>query len=199
MSLSLARFAATWLLVACAVSGCVTVISPPQGTTDPVEVYVVDHGRTSSLVVPSEHGMLRYAYGDWAYYALGQKDLFHGIAALLWPTRSGLGRAELVGTASAETVSTSVPSIQSLHRVRVERARLRAFEQSMEALYAAGREREVENSLAGLTFVPHPRPYTYFWNSNHAVAGWLRELGCLTRGASFLANWRVAAESESRK
>jgi hypothetical protein len=44
--------------------------------------------------------------------------------------------------------------------------------------------------------VHHPRAYTAFWNSNHAVASWLRELGITTRGPSFGANWRVATAHE---
>jgi hypothetical protein len=192
VSLAFARFAAAWLSLACTLYGCATTITPPQSPVDPVEVFVVDHGRTTSLVIPSSSaGALRYAYGDWNYYALGRKDLFHGIAALLWPTPSALGRAEFQTAATEEDIRTQVHSIEALHVIHVERAQVHAFEQRMETLYNAGRGSEVENLPTGLRFVPHPRRYTYFWNSNHAVASWLRELGCRTRGASFRASWRI--------
>jgi hypothetical protein len=182
------HLAPVWLPVVFALSGCVTTLIPPKSPVDPVDVFIVDHGRTTSLVIPSsDGGALRYAYGDWNWYALGRTDLYHGIAALLWPTRSALGRAELRSATTAAEISSR------FHVVQINRERVRTFEKSMELLYAAGREQEVENPAVGLSFVPHPRPYTYFWNSNHAVASWLRELGCRTRGASFHASWRVVS------
>jgi hypothetical protein len=62
----------------------------------------------------------------------------------------------------------------------------------MEALYDSGRDTEVSNPDTGMSFVHHPHAYTVLWNSNHAVASWLRELGSTTRGASFGAKWRVS-------
>jgi hypothetical protein len=186
------RLVAVCLPFLCVIGGCATTIIPPQAPAEPVEVFILDHGRTTSLVVPTDGGMLRFAYGDWDYYALGRKDLYHGIAALLWPTRSALGRSAFSGAQAENAIRENSPAIRSLHALRVERARVSAFERSMAALYEAGREHEVENKTARLKFVPHPRPYTYLWNSNHAVASWLRELGCETRGASFHASWHVA-------
>jgi hypothetical protein len=183
------------LLLTCGVSGCVTTIIPPRAPVDGVEVFIVDHGRTTSLVVPTNGGMLRFAYGDWDYYALGKKDLYHAIAALLWPTRGAFGRAAFSGAPTEHTIRENSPPIQSLHSLRVERTVVSEFERNMAALYEAGREHEVENESSRLNFVPHPRPYTYLWNSNHAVASWLRELGCETRGASFHASWRVSTAS----
>jgi hypothetical protein len=157
-----------------------------------VRAFIVDHGRTSSLVIPaSSGGLVRYAYGDWDYYALGKTDLLHGAAALLWPTRGALGRAQLQAPMTTESVHSQVPSSHSIHVVHVEQARVLAFERRMEALYDSRRATEVNNPATGMKFVHHPRRYTYFWNSNHAVAAWLRELGCETHGLSFRASWRV--------
>jgi hypothetical protein len=182
------------------VSSCATTIIPPHAPAEPVEVFIVDHGRTTSLVVPTDRGMLRFAYGDWSYYALGKKDVYHAIAALLWPTQGALGRSAFAGAPGEQAIRETAPSVLSLHAVRVERSRVSAFEQSMATLYEAGREHEVESKTARLNFVHHPRRYTYLWNSNHAVASWLRELGCETRGASFHASWRVEEyQGTSRK
>jgi hypothetical protein len=159
-----------------------------------VDIFVVDHGRTSSLVVPAPDGtLLRYAYGDWNWYALGKHSLWHGIAALFWPTRAALGRGKVDWPATAESVRHQVPSPEEIHSIPVERARLLAFETKMEALYESHRDVEVSNPAVGMSFVRHPHAYTAFWNSNHAVASWLRELGSTTRGSSFGANWRVVA------
>jgi hypothetical protein len=189
-----AAFSALFFGAGALFAGCATVIVPPVAPSDPVNVFVVDHGHTSSLVIPSPDGsLLRYAYGDWAWYALGQHNLGRGVAALLWPSQSGLGRAQLKGPSTVESVRWQVPSPVSIHPVPIDRARLLSFEHNMQALYHSRPDTEVSNPANGMTFVHHPRPYSYFWNSNHAVASWLRELGCATRGLSFEASWRVAA------
>jgi hypothetical protein len=174
--------------------GCVTTtIIPPPAPADPVNVFVLDHGRTTSLAIAaSDGGILRYAFGDWNYYALRKNDSLHGLAALLWPTQAGLGRSELEGPATLDSVRRQMPGLEAIHPVRVERALALPFERKMEALFYSRRETRVDNDVYRLSFVHHPRPYTVLWNSNHAVASWLRELGCQTRGWPARASWRVA-------
>jgi hypothetical protein len=179
------------MLLGSALNGCVTTIVPPGEVREAGHVFVVDHGHTTSLVIPSNEGMLRYAYGDWAYYALRKNDLWHGIAALLWPTQGALGKGQLSGRESAESVRNQLGAVHAVHTVRVERASIAAFERRMDALFRSRIETAVENVPYGLRFVHHPQPYTYWWNSNHAVASWLRELGCSTHGLSFHAAWHV--------
>ncbi|MGH8131352.1 MAG: hypothetical protein ACRES3_10915 [Steroidobacteraceae bacterium] len=188
LGLLLVQTLAFWL------PGCATVtIIPPALPADPVNVFVLDHGRTTSLAIAaSGGGLLRYAYGDWNYYALGKNDLWHGIAALFWPTQSGLGRGELEGPATVQSVQNQMPWLEAAHSVRVERALALAFEWKMEALFDSLRDTQVDNSLYRLSFVHYPRPYTVLWNSNHAVAAWLHELGCETRGWPLRASWRLA-------
>lgn len=173
-------------------ASCTTIVVCPRSPTHPVTVFVIDHGRTSSLVVPSDAGgVLRYAYGDWSYYALGKTDVFHGAAAVLWPTRGALGRSQLAGPPSVDQVRRQVHSIESIHAVQVERASVAGLVRELEDLYHANLATEVTNSAYNMSFVHHPRSYTYFWNSNHEVAAWLRELGCTTRGPSHRASWSI--------
>jgi hypothetical protein len=174
-------------------AGCATtIVVPPPAPADPVDVYVIDHGRTTSLAIAaSDGGMLRYAYGDWDYYALGRNDFWHGVAALLWPTQAGLGRGVLEGPLTPDSVRRQLTAIEAIHALRVERTLSLAFERRMDALFDSRRGTRVDNAAYRLSFVHHPRPYTYFWNSNHAVASWLRELGCRTQGWPARASWRV--------
>jgi hypothetical protein len=179
-------------------AGCTTTIGVPPDPVDPVAVYIVDHGRTGSLVIPaSSGGMLRYAYGDWRWYALRETGPLRALLTLFWPTQGALGRAELVGAPTLENLRLHLGNVASVHSVRVERARVTAFERDMETLYDSRRETEVDTPTTGLRFVHHPRRYTYFHNSNHMVAVWLRRLGCTTRGASFHARWRVEAPRQA--
>jgi hypothetical protein len=181
-------------LAAWALASCATVITPPSSVSDPVDVFVVDHGRTTSLVLPAPDGaLIRYAYGDWEWYALGKHGAWRGAAALFWPTEGALGRGLLTGPATIENVREQVPAPEEILSIAVERVRLIAFETRMQALYDAGRDTAVSNPEAGMTFVHHPQRYTIFRNSNHAVASWLRELGCETRGVTIGANWRVSS------
>ncbi|MFW5955095.1 MAG: hypothetical protein ACOCSG_07320, partial [Guyparkeria sp.] len=48
---------AVWLLSACA-----TTIVPPESVEQSQAVFVLDHGRHSSLVLPHPEGFVRYAY-----------------------------------------------------------------------------------------------------------------------------------------
>lgn len=180
-------------------AGCATTIVAPADPPDPVEVFVVDHGRTASLVIPaSSGGMLRYAYGDWRWYALRETGPLHALSILLWPREGALGRAELDSPPTLANVRTHLAQVERVLPVRVGRARVRAFEDEIERLYRSRLDTEVDTPATGLRFVHHPRRYTYFHNSNHMVAAWLRELGCRTRGRPFHSSWRVAAQLTSR-
>jgi hypothetical protein len=168
-----------------------TTIVPPARPASPTTVFLVDYGKTPSLVLPvDDNRMVAYAYGDWAYYALRRQGPFESIAALLWPTQGALGRKEIIGPAMAETVRRGLDTeLQELFEFTVERAavdRLRAKLDRMHEDHAS-----TATDSYGMTFVHHPKPYTYWSNSNHMTAEWLRELGCEIRGPAFSSSWRV--------
>jgi hypothetical protein len=79
-------------------SGCTTTVHPPARVADPAQIGVLDHGRHASLILESSGGdMVRYAYGDWNWFALRQTGPLEASAAVLWPTRAALGRMRLRG------------------------------------------------------------------------------------------------------
>jgi len=181
--------------------GCTTQILPPRDVTDPARVFVLDHGRHTSLVLPTpEGGLVRYAYGDWRYYAERETGLGHAVAALLWSTPGALGRRHLAGPPTAAMVRARVPLvIEMLYEIEVERARVEALRAELDAIFAAA-GRELDTPETDLIFVPHPRAYNLRHNSNTAIAAWLVRLGCETRGPAILANWRISqpATGETR-
>src|SRR5687768_16055452 len=128
------RTVAVMLALLPAPLACTTVLVPPTADSlhEPVAVYVLDHGRTPSLVLLGERGggMTRYAYGDWNWYALQNRGLLDAIAALFFPTRGAVGREQLPGPATADGVREQVRvPIDHLYVLTVERdaaLRLRA-------------------------------------------------------------------------
>lgn len=176
-------------LTALALVGCTANVTPPSGLISPVSVYVLDHGRHSSLVVPGDSGWSRYAYGDWQWYAEGQTGLVQGAAALFWPTQAGLGRQQLAqppDQAPALTVG-----FESLHEIRVEAAQAAALVERLDALHDRKAARRHINHTYQLEFVEHPEHYWMFSQSNNMVAKWLREMDCEINRGPLRAHWQV--------
>lgn len=174
--------------------GCTTRVVPPRGVVDPVAVYLLDHGHTPSLVLPTPSGGLaRYAYGDWRYYALEERSIWSGLRALVLPSQGALGYMPLVGPAEDEAAVREQVDVvtEAWFTLEVERSAAYGLHAALQRQYAAERATEVLNLPAELAFVHHPQSYTWFYNSNHAVADWLRELGCEVRGPAFISSWRV--------
>ena len=174
--------------------GIPTTVVPPR-PADPATVYLVDYGRTTTLVLTvAENKMVAYAYGDWTYYALRKQGPVESVAALLWPTQGTLGRKEINGPSDVETVRRELgPGLEEIHQFDVERHALARLHAKLDDIYYDRLGTAVESY--GMTFVHHPEPYTYWSNSNHMTAEWLRELGCETRGPAYAAWWRVRPEA----
>lgn len=172
--------------------GCTTQITPPTELEAPAMVFVLDHGRHTSLVMSTPDGaMVRYAYGDWRYYAERETGVIRAIAALLWNTQAALGRRELPGPPTAEAVRAQVPLvINALHGIEVERALIETLRAELDAVFDAA-ERIRETPATQLAFVPYPRAYNLRHNSNTVIADWLERLGCETRGPALVASWRI--------
>jgi hypothetical protein len=168
-----------------------TTVVPPTRPMDPATVFLVDLGRTPSLVLTGgDNRMVAYAYGDWAYYALRKQGPLESVAALLWPTQGALGRKEITGPATADTVRRGIGAeIQQLHEFEVEQQALERLQTRLDRLYH-DRANTATHSY-GMTFVHHPQPYTYWSNSNHMTADWLKDLGCEILGPAFGSSWRV--------
>lgn len=188
-----ARAATSLLLLVLLLAGCgATRIVPPPDPRDPVSVFVLDHGRHTSLVLPASDGSLhRYAYGDWRYYAERDTSAASGLAALLWSTPGALGYRVLPGPATVVAVRSQVRVvIVELHELRVERQRVERLRTRLDALIAQA-EHRLETPEVDLAFVPYPTGYHLGHNSNQMLADWLVELGCVVSRRPVRAGWRV--------
>lgn len=184
--------AAVAIIFAALLAGCAHTVEPPRDVAEPVPVFLLDHGRHASIVLPRSDGLVRYAYGEWEWYALDRTGPLRALDTLLLPTPAALGRRILPGPPTLEAVRTQVRvPIEHAWRIEVERARARALDDSLTALFEDNLETRVEQSRYDLELVRHPDAYSLGHNSNHVVADWLRALGCRvdTRGPG--SAWRL--------
>ena len=174
---------------------------PPQQVADPVQAGILDHGRTASLIVEVPGGgMVRYAYGDWTWYALDRTGPVEGSAALLWRSEAALGRMELPGPFSPAAVAREVRvGLEDTLYLTVDARDVRRLVDHLDRIFEENRARSVYNETHHLVFVPHPEPYSMFHNSNHMVAAWLEQLGCRVEGPALLSSWRRGADPTHKR
>ncbi|MCE8015389.1 hypothetical protein HOP62_04780 [Halomonas sp. MCCC 1A17488] len=176
-------------------AGCVGHVLPPEPSSldRPVEVYVLDHGRHASLVLPREEGgMVRYSYGEWRWYVEGRRHWPAGAAAMLWPTASGLGRGEYPGVDSPEQFHRLAPEgLDEVYPIQAEAGRVLALRRRLDGHFERAAVEPVPSEEFGLAFVPHPRKYSAVHQSNLVVARWLRALDVEVRGSPWFSRWRV--------
>lgn len=185
------------LLVALLAGGCarITVVTPAQPEA-PVAVFLLDHGRHSSLVLPDgQGGMVRYSYGDWAFYALRRTGLSTALAALLGPTPAALGRKQLAGPLTAAAVRRQLRvGVEQVLELPVELAAALHLQAQLEMLFEAGRAGLIYSAEMDVEFVPHPAPYSLGNNSNRVVGEWLEALGCTVEGRAVWSRWQVVTK-----
>lgn len=176
-------------------SGCAGVVTRTEPVADePTRpVLLLDHGRHTSLVLTREdESLVRYLYGDWRWYAEGQTGLLRAVPTLFLPTRSALGRRELTGPPAPDNVRRQIRvQIDTIYLLTAKASLIDRLDQRLERHFAEREEEQIFNADYDLEFVPGPRPYTVFFNSNHWVADWLRELGIDARGNPVFGHWRV--------
>jgi hypothetical protein len=196
-----ARHARTGVIVALAAAAvaCTTTVVPPEGVEDPTTVVLIDHGHTPGLALPGANDAAVYVYGDWNYYALRNTGLWDGIRALAWPTQGAVGRRIHPAPLEApETMESLRRGAQRIHELRVSRRQAEALRQRLDRFFDEQPQARIRTDSLDLEFVPHPRRYTYFGNSNHMVRDWLVELGADARGPAFLSRWRVVGREPAR-
>ena len=175
-------------------AGCATTtLHPPAEPVDPRVVFLVDHGRHSSLVISRSDGeLVRYAYGDWRYYADQDTSLASGAAALFWPTPSTLARAEISGPPELAVLRGQLRvGVQEIYVFDVSGGDADRVTERLDALHLEGEKDHQYVSAYDMTFAPHPTPYTWFNNSASVLASWLEDMGVEVEGPKLFAFWRV--------
>ncbi|MEX2575455.1 MAG: hypothetical protein WD382_02280 [Halofilum sp. (in: g-proteobacteria)] len=165
---------------------------PPTRVERPARVFLLDHGRTSSLVLPQGEALVRYSYGEWDWYARNRTGVFRGSGALGVGTRGALGRRALEAgpDLSAVRAALAIP-IESAWRIDVPADKAQSLARDLDRVFRARAGEAVDNPRMGLRFVPHPADYSLAQNSNHMTATWLRRMDCRVEMRGPLSHWRV--------
>lgn len=172
--------------------GCATFVQPPAQLAQPAPVFLLDHGRHASLVLPTEQGLTRYEYGDWVWFVEARRTPATAFSALFCDTQGALGRQAMRGPPTPQSVRRQVPVlIEELYPLCVEADLAEALHRRLADLYAASPRAEVYRAELGLSFVSHPAPYGLWSNSNHMVADWLMELGVEVEVGGPLSRWKI--------
>ncbi len=175
-------------------AGCATTIVPPADVREPVAIAILDHGWHASLLTQAADGAaVRYAYGDWRWFALGRTGVAEGVAALVGPTLAALGRRRYNKPFDPGTAASDFGlERENVIVLEVEASRQRRLLERLDGIFAASPAPPLENAEVDLEFVPHPEPYSLEHTSNRVVSDWLTELGCRIEGPGTWSSWRLA-------
>jgi hypothetical protein len=145
--------------------------------------------------VPGEATMMvRYAYGDWAWFALRQTGVSEAAATVFGRTPAALGRRRMPGPLTAANLSARLRvETEEVLYLDVEARDARRLIADLDAIFEKNRAGRIDNEAYDLEFVPHPEDYSAFRNSNQIVGSWLEALGCRLDGAAVFASWRLAS------
>jgi hypothetical protein len=179
-----------WLVF---LSGCGFIITPPPLPSNPAQVFLLDHGRHSSLVLPSDNETIRYSYGDWDWYVLNQRGIRKASRALFQSTPAALARQKLSAVPQKKSVRRAVQvPIENIFSITVEVDKIVSLKARLEHIFAENRQQLYHDPSYGMDFVPYPEPYSLGHNSNQVVAQWLRELGAEVRGGGPFSRWKLS-------
>jgi hypothetical protein len=177
--------------------GCSATVSCPRESENPRLIFLLNHGRHNSLVLDlGESGIQRYGYGDWRYYGQTKTGFRSAARALLWRTPAVLGRQiydvdEPTEPSVARVVKVPVVEI---YPFEVSAGAVDALRAELDFLFRKNADELWVNPRSDFEFVPHPRDYWLWHNSNHMIASWLEALGCEVRGMVGFSTGMTGAE-----
>jgi hypothetical protein len=188
-----ALFLAAGLAALLGVPGCAWTIKPPAAPPDPVTVWVTEYGRHSRVALPSGRAtFLEYGFGEWNFYAREQRGLFSTLRAGAGLGAAAFSRREL-SPAEDGTLGPGQTGGMRAVSLQVARSAAEGLRERLEARWAANQPQVIVRSADGVPVSRDRGRYHLFANSNHATAGWLRDLGCRVTGFPVLSNFRLAA------
>ncbi|MBD2346047.1 DUF2459 domain-containing protein [Anabaena subtropica] len=165
-------------------------IIPPTNPQGAIAAYVIILDLHPELVLPHpQGGLMMYAYGDWNYFALNQRNINNGLAALFIPTSGTLGKRTLSNVEELQQIVKQ----QNANLLNIKIAKVNAFKlaQSLDKRFERNIATRIQNSQTELFLVKDKQNYTILHNSNHELVVWLEQLDCQVKGFVMWANFRL--------
>ena len=180
------------LLGALLAGGCSCFIEPPAALSQPVHVFLADHGLHGSLLLRDGEELVEFAYGEEQWFARNEKQWWRVFPALLWPTTGALGTRRVPASSDPAEIAARIGALEVL-ALEVEAADQQALLAELRGAFALPADQLIPNREAGLDFVIHPDDYWLGNSCNSALADWLTQLQCEVFNAVLWADFTVEA------
>lgn len=195
------RSAVLLSVVATSLSGCASLVFPPEQVARPATVYVLREALHVGIVAPDPVDVptryVEYGYGDWAWYALGQESWWRVFPTVLWPTQSTLCRRVWPARDEEGLARLLLQRGCEADAIEVEADRVVAFVQRMDKRFDGGAE--ARRDELRMDFVKSEGGY-WFWHTCADVAAeWCEELGCDVGWVLIRGSLRVKRLAENEK
>jgi hypothetical protein len=187
-------YGTTLVFVTLMLSSCVWQVRPGAATPDSAPVFLTRYAQHSRIALPkAPDRFVEFGFGDWYYYALGEKGLWSSLRAAFFSPYSALSRRELLGTLDTQEFLSWAGGEQTV-LLWVDTELAEQLLQQLEKKWESLTETRVYRETDGLYFAQWDRPYFLLRNSNHQTADWLRRLDVDVRGWTILSDFRIVPE-----
>ena len=192
LSLRSAAFAALFLVV----PGCAWRVVPPE-VRDGVPVFLSQYAWHTRLALPDGTAAFHeYGFGEWNFYGLEKEGFFSGLRAVTGLGKGAMSRRRLPYTLSESEFARAGGSNRSV-LLYVERGLAEGLRGELEHRWQSNANSRVVRAWDGIPVSRDRAAYYLFANSNHAVANWLRRLGCQVNGNTLTSRFQVITESDA--
>jgi hypothetical protein len=193
------------LLLVTAGAGCSATIVPPAKVSDPVDVFVADYGRHSSLLLPTPVDQVmnytEYAFGDWRWFAEGDTQWTVAVTAMVHSRQATLGRRQVTrpdaNAPDDEIRFARAVECDKLIRIRCSRESVTKLSRELDERFVRAAQPPgivIHSDYSELDHVKDGEGYWALHNCNHVTAEWLRQLGCDVRGAPMLSHYKLSPQ-----
>ena len=194
---SLSQRSATCAALFLLVPGCSWRVVPPPAVRDGVPVVLSQYEWHTRLALPDgTAAFYEYGFGEWNFYGLEKEGFFSGFRAITGLGKGAMSRRKLPYTRSESEFARVAGSDRSAH-LHVERALAEDLRSELEGRWQSNAGSRVVRAWDGIPVSRDPAGYHLFANSNHAVANWLRRLGCRVKGNTLTSHFKVITESDA--
>lgn len=176
------------------VSGCAWRVMPPE-VRDGVPVVVSQYEWHTRLALPDgTAAFYEYGFGEWNFYGLEKEGFFSGFRAITGLGKGAMSRRKLPYTLNESEFAWVAGSERSV-RLFVEPALAEDLRGELERRWHSNADSHVVRAWDGIPVSRDRAAYHLFANSNHAVANWLRRLGCRVKGNTLTSRFKIITES----